>query len=87
MIRRPRRQKKKGPEDANAARHVQNVQAFAVPAMMANNDLLTDTDGEVPRLYEYLASLGVEVTLCQHRPKHHSDPLIAVTDGLASCHW
>lgn len=54
---------------ANLGRHVENIQKFGVPAVVAINHFVTDTDAEVQAVKDYVASLGAEAILCQHWAK------------------
>ncbi|TFF27245.1 formate--tetrahydrofolate ligase [Jiella endophytica] len=54
---------------ANLARHIENVQGFGVPVIVAINHFVTDTDAEIRALKEGVASLGVEAVLCKHWAK------------------
>ncbi len=51
---------------ANLGRHIENVKGFGVPAVVAINHFVTDTDAEVEAIKEYVASLGSEAILCKH---------------------
>ena len=51
---------------ANLGRHIENVKSFGVPAVVAINHFVTDTDAEVKAVKEYVASLGSEAILCKH---------------------
>ena len=51
---------------ANLGRHIENVKSFGVPAVVAINHFVTDTDAEVEAVREYVASLGSEAILCKH---------------------
>ena len=51
---------------ANLGRHIENVKSFGVPAVVAINHFVTDTDAEVEAVKEYVASLGSEAILCKH---------------------
>ncbi|WP_282608691.1 formate--tetrahydrofolate ligase [Pelagibius sp. Alg239-R121] len=51
---------------ANLGRHIENVKGFGVPAVVAINHFVTDTDAEVDAIKEYVASLGSEAILCKH---------------------
>lgn len=50
----------------NLGRHVENVKSFGVPAVVAINHFVTDTDAEVAAVKEYVISLGSEAILCKH---------------------
>ena len=54
---------------ANLGRHIENVKQFGVPAVVAINHFVTDTDAEVEAIKEYVASQGAEAILCQHWAK------------------
>ncbi|MDB4914322.1 MAG: fhs [Gemmatimonadetes bacterium] len=47
------------------AHHVQNVQQFGVPVVVALNRILTDTDAELRMVSDYASSLGVKVILTE----------------------
>ena len=51
---------------ANLGRHIENVKQFGVPAVVAINHFITDTDAEVQAVKDYVASLGSEAILCKH---------------------
>jgi formate--tetrahydrofolate ligase len=50
----------------NLGRHIENVKSFGVPAVVAINHFVTDTDAEVAAIKEYVTSLGSEAILCKH---------------------
>ncbi|MEO1197749.1 MAG: formate--tetrahydrofolate ligase [Pseudomonadota bacterium] len=50
----------------NLGRHIENVKQFGVPAVVAINHFVSDTDAEVEAVKEYVASLGAEAILCRH---------------------
>ena len=51
---------------ANLGRHIENVKQFGVPAVVAINHFISDTDAEIAKVKEYVASLGAEAILCRH---------------------
>ncbi len=51
---------------ANLGRHIENVKSFGVPAVVAINHFVTDTDTEVAAVKKYVESLGSEAILCKH---------------------
>ncbi len=51
---------------ANLARHIENVKGFGVPAVVAINHFVTDTDAEVAMIQEQVEALGSEAILCKH---------------------
>ena len=53
----------------NLGRHIENVKQFGVPAVVAINHFVTDTDAEVEAIKEYVASQGAEAILCKHWAK------------------
>ncbi len=53
----------------NLGRHLENVAKFGVPAVVAINHFVTDTDAEVQAVKDYVASQGSEAVLCQHWAK------------------
>ncbi|GBD33414.1 MAG: formate--tetrahydrofolate ligase [Gemmatimonadales bacterium] len=50
---------------ANLKRHLENVAKFGVPAVVALNRFLSDTDGELEAVRQGCAALGVPVALCE----------------------
>ena len=51
---------------ANLGRHIENIKQFGVPAVVAINHFVTDTDAEIEAVKEYVKSQGSEAVLCQH---------------------
>jgi formate--tetrahydrofolate ligase len=51
---------------ANLGRHIENIKSFGVPAVVAINHFVTDTDAEIEAVQKYVASLGSEAILCRH---------------------
>ena len=51
---------------ANLARHVENVGHFGVPAVVAINRFITDTDAELRAIEQICAELGVMAIECTH---------------------
>jgi len=51
---------------SNLGRHIENVKSFGVPAVVAINHFVTDTDAEVAAVKAYVESLGSEAILCKH---------------------
>lgn len=51
---------------ANLGRHIENVKQFGVPAVVAINHFVSDTDAEVAAIQDYVASLGAKAILCKH---------------------
>src|SRR5262244_100779 len=50
----------------NLARHVENVKSFGVPAVVAINRFVADTDNELAAVKQACAELGVEAIGCTH---------------------
>jgi len=50
----------------NLGRHIENIKQFGVPAVVAINHFVTDTDAEVQAVKDYVASQGAEAILCTH---------------------
>ena len=50
----------------NLGRHIENIKKFGVPAVVAINHFVSDTDNEVAAVKEYVAGLGSEAILCTH---------------------
>jgi formate--tetrahydrofolate ligase len=51
---------------ANLQRHVENVQKFGVPPIVAINHFIADTDAEVKAVLDACKALGVKAILCRH---------------------
>jgi formate--tetrahydrofolate ligase len=51
---------------ANLGRHIENVGKFGVPAVVAINHFVADTDAEIEAVKDYVASQGAEAILCKH---------------------
>ncbi|MGI9400477.1 MAG: formate--tetrahydrofolate ligase [Rhizobiaceae bacterium] len=51
---------------ANLGRHIENVKQFGVPAVVAINHFISDTDAEIETIKEYVASMGAEAIVCRH---------------------
>ncbi|GGF88935.1 formate--tetrahydrofolate ligase [Azorhizobium oxalatiphilum] len=51
---------------ANLRRHVENMQKFGVPVVVALNRFLSDTPAEVEAVRGVLSDLGVNVHVCSH---------------------
>ena len=51
---------------ANLGRHIENVKKFGVPAVVAINHFITDTDAEVQAVKDFVATQGTEAILCKH---------------------
>ncbi|WP_068116033.1 formate--tetrahydrofolate ligase [Tropicimonas marinistellae] len=50
----------------NLGRHIENLKQFGVPAVVAINHFVSDTDAEVQAVKDYVASQGTEAILCKH---------------------
>ena len=50
----------------NLGRHIANMKKFGVPAVVAINHFISDTDAEVEAVKKYVASQGTEAILCKH---------------------
>ena len=51
---------------ANLGRHIENIKQFGVPAVVAINHFIADTDAEVAAIQEFVTSQGSEAILCKH---------------------
>jgi formate--tetrahydrofolate ligase len=51
---------------ANLARHIRNVKAFGVPAVVAVNQFVTDTQAELEAVQAAASELGAQAMLCSH---------------------
>ncbi|KRA83836.1 formate--tetrahydrofolate ligase [Altererythrobacter sp. Root672] len=50
----------------NLLRHIENVKQFGVPAVVAINNFVTDTDAEVQAIRDAVAAVGSEAFVCTH---------------------
>ena len=50
----------------NLGRHIENVKQFGVPAVVAINHFVSDTDAEIEAVKEYVRSTGAEAIICRH---------------------
>lgn len=50
----------------NLGRHIQNIKKFGVPAVVAINHFVNDTDAEVQAVKDYVATMGAEAVLSRH---------------------
>lgn len=51
---------------SNLGRHIENIKQFGVPAVIAINHFVSDSDAEVAAIQEYVKSMGAEAILCKH---------------------
>ncbi|MDF1720751.1 MAG: formate--tetrahydrofolate ligase [Minwuia sp.] len=54
---------------ANLGRHIENVKSFGVPAVVAINHFVADTDAEIEAVKTYVESMGSEAIVCRHWAK------------------
>jgi len=52
--------------NVNLARHVENMQKFGLPVVVALNRFSSDSDAEIAAVQAAMATLGTEVCLCTH---------------------
>ena len=50
----------------NLLRHVENMQSFGLPVVVALNRFTSDTNAEIDAVRAALASVGIEMALCTH---------------------
>ena len=50
----------------NLKRHIENVNKFGVPAVVAVNKFITDTDAEIAEVQKAAESMGTKAFLCTH---------------------
>ena len=50
----------------NLLRHVENMQGYGLPVVVALNRFTSDTDAEIAEVAELLKAVGVEMALCTH---------------------
>ena len=51
---------------ANLGQHIENIRKFGVPAVVAINHFVSDTDAEVQVIKDYVATHDTEAILCKH---------------------
>jgi len=51
---------------ANLGRHIENVKSFGVPAVVAINHFVADTDAEIEAVKDFVESMGSEAIVCRH---------------------
>ena len=51
---------------ANLGRHIENLESFGLPVVVAINHFVTDTDAEVEAVKAYVTGHGSEAVLCKH---------------------
>jgi formate--tetrahydrofolate ligase len=51
---------------ANLGRHIENIKKFGVPAVVAINHFVKDTDAEIQAVMDYVKSQGSEAVLSKH---------------------
>jgi len=51
---------------ANLGRHIENMKQFGVPAVVAINHFVSDTDAEIQAVMNYVESQGSAAVLCKH---------------------
>ena len=54
---------------ANLGRHIENVRQFGVPAVVAINHFVSDTEAEIEAIRDYVSGMGAEAVLCRHWAK------------------
>ena len=50
----------------NLERHIENIKKFGLPAAVAVNHFIKDTDKEIKALVDFCESLGIKASLCTH---------------------
>jgi len=51
---------------ANLGRHIANVKKFGVPAVVAINRFIKDSEAELVAIQEFTKTLGVDAVVCEH---------------------
>ena len=51
---------------ANLGRHIENIKQFGVPAVVAINHFIKDTDSELQAVVDFVASQGTEAIISKH---------------------
>ena len=67
---------------SNLGRHIENVKSFGVPAVVAINHFVTDTDAEIAAVKAYVEEMGSEAILCKHW-EHGSKGVIDLANRVA----
>jgi formate--tetrahydrofolate ligase len=74
----------------NLGRHIENMKQFGVPAVVAINHFVKDTDAEIAALKEYVHGQGAEAVLAQHWAKGSegtrelAEKVVAIIDGRSA---
>jgi len=74
----------------NLLRHIENVRQFGVPAVVAINHFVTDTEAEIQVIKDAVAAQGAEAILCQHWAKGSAgteelaNKVVAIVEGGAA---
>ena len=74
----------------NLGRHIENIKQFGVPAVVAINHFVTDSDAEVEALKEFVARQGSEAILSKHWASGSegtielANKIVALIDGSPS---
>lgn len=72
---------------ANLARHIANIKKFGVPAVVAINRFIKDTDAELAAIQAFTKTLGVDAVVCEHWGKGSegteelAQKVVALADG------
>ncbi|HEY9548696.1 MAG TPA: formate--tetrahydrofolate ligase [Kiloniellaceae bacterium] len=72
---------------ANLARHIANIKKFGVPAVVAINRFIKDTDAELQAIQAFTKTLGVDAVVCEHWGKGSegteelAQKVVALADG------
>ncbi len=70
---------------ANLEKHIENMQKFGVPVVVAINRFGTDTDAEIAALSEAMEKKGVEFSLCEHFAKGGEGAVDLAQKVVAAC--
>ncbi|MEM9010362.1 MAG: formate--tetrahydrofolate ligase [Pseudomonadota bacterium] len=72
---------------ANLGRHIENVKSFGVPAIVAINHFVSDTEAEIAAVRAYVEGQGAEAVLCRHwadgsaGTKELAEKVVALAEG------
>ena len=69
----------------NLEKHIENMQKFGVPVVVAINRFGTDTDAEIAALAEAMQKKGVEFSLCEHFAKGGEGAIDLAEKVVAAC--
>ena len=74
----------------NLGRHIENVRQFGVPAVVAINHIVGDSDAEIQAVMDFVESKGSEAVVCKHwaegsaGTKELAEKVVEIVEGSSS---